>query len=134
LSISRRDKAAAVAAVVAVVFGIATLGAGTGVLSGTDPGYTVFRPLLLFNTTMGLFYVAVGLLSWTNRRLGLFGAAGIAALNLLALCTIAYLYTPGGAIASTSIQAMVLRTVVWVALLGVLAYAESPDAGKRKDA
>ncbi len=39
------------AAVVGLVFGLATLAAGGTVLLGRDPGYLVYRPLLLFRTT-----------------------------------------------------------------------------------
>jgi hypothetical protein len=124
----------AIAAVVAVIFGLATLAAGTSVLLGSDPGYAVFRPLLVFNTTMGAVYIVVGLLAWRHSRLGLYGAASIALLNLLALCAIAYLYAPEGPVASTSLQAMAFRTAVWVALLGVFAWASNAKPGTRNDA
>ncbi len=50
-------------AAVAVLFGIATVVAGTRVLSGSDPGYLVFRPLLIFNTAMGVAYLAAGVVA-----------------------------------------------------------------------
>lgn len=42
------------AAGMAVLFGAATLVAGGRVLLGADPGYEVFRPLLVYNTAMGV--------------------------------------------------------------------------------
>ena len=48
------------AATIAVLFGIATLFAGGRVLLGSDPGYEVFRPLLIYNTSMGVAYLAAG--------------------------------------------------------------------------
>lgn len=120
MSSFRVSKLVVLVAAVAVVFGIVTLVVGSRVLLGADPGYTVFRPLLWFNTTMGLAYVVVGILAWRDSRLGLYGAATIALLNLTVLCAITYFYTPSGAIASTSLQAMTFRTAVWVALFLVL--------------
>ena len=40
-------------ALAAGAFGLVTVVAGTRVLTGTDPGYVVFRPLLVFDTFMG---------------------------------------------------------------------------------
>ena len=51
-------------AVVAGVFGLATIAAGTRVLLGGDPGYDAFRPLLVFNTLMGFAYCAAAVLAW----------------------------------------------------------------------
>ena len=129
----RGSRARALAAVVAVVFGVVTIGTGTRVLLGSDPGYVVYRPLLVFNTTMGIFYVIVGLVAWRKSRLGVYGAAGIAALNLIALCVIAYLYTPEGSIAGTSLQAMAFRTVVWIVLVIAFARALGTNAGRTDD-
>jgi hypothetical protein len=38
----------------AILFGVATIIAGVRVLAGADPGYTVFQPLLIYNTAMGI--------------------------------------------------------------------------------
>ena len=43
----------AVLALAAALFGIATIIAGVRVLIGFHPGYTVFWPLLIYNTAMG---------------------------------------------------------------------------------
>jgi energy-converting hydrogenase Eha subunit H len=111
------------AAAVAVVFGVVTLVAGGRVLLGADPGYTVYRPLLLFNTAMGLAYVAVGVLAWRRSAFGVTGAALVALANLAVLGGIAMLYAPGGPVAVNSLQAMAFRTVVWVAIVLVLLWA-----------
>lgn len=44
-------------ALAALFFGLATIVAGVRVLTGADPGYLVFRPLLVYNTVMGLMYL-----------------------------------------------------------------------------
>ena len=96
---------------------------GVRVLLGSNPGYIVYLPLLRFNTAMGLAYVAVGVIAWRNLKFGVYGAAGICVLNLFALGSIIYLYTPNGSIARESLQAMTFRTVVWLVLFLVLAWA-----------
>ena len=104
-------------ATVAVVFGIVTIIAGSRVLTGTDPGYTVFQPLLVYNTLMGVAYIAGGLMIWRNLRRGKYVAASIFTLNLIVLGGIAYLYFVSDGVAVDSLRAMTLRTVVWLVLL-----------------
>lgn len=127
---SSYSRVVAAAAIAAVLFGLVTLFAGARVLLGADPGYVVYLPLLRFNTIMGVVYVAVGVIAWRKLRLGVYGAAAICLLNLAALGTISYLYTPNGSIAGTSIQAMSLRTVVWLVLFVVLAWSRRRSAGR----
>jgi hypothetical protein len=102
---------------VAALFGVVTIIAGARVLGGADPGYTVLRPLLLFNTAMGVAYVIAGALIWRNLRLGRFAAAAVFSLNLMVLGTVAVMYAMGNQVAAQSVQAMTLRTVVWLLLL-----------------
>ena len=109
-------------ALVAVLFGIATVVAGTRVLTGSDPGYIVFRPLLIFNTAMGFAYVAAGVIAWRSIDRGKFAAAAIFIANLLALGTVGYLYAAGNAVAKESVGAMTFRTVVWLVLFAGLAW------------
>ena len=116
MTILQGRKVVAAVAIAAVLFGVVTVIAGARVLLGADPGYVVYLPLLRFNSIMGVVYVAVGVIAWRNLRLGVYGAAAICVLNLAALGTVSYLYTSNGPIASTSVQAMTLRTIVWLAL------------------
>jgi hypothetical protein len=104
-------------AAVAIGFGLLTLVAGARVLGGADPGYVVFRPLLLFNTAMGAAYVAAGIAMLRSAAWGTRAAGAIFALNLLALATVlAHHSSSSGAVAAESLGAMTLRTVVWLAL------------------
>ncbi|MCW8906737.1 MAG: hypothetical protein OQL28_05780 [Sedimenticola sp.] len=103
-------------AVLAVLFGLVTIVAGSRVLMGSDPGYFVYRPLLIYNTGMGIAYVVAGIIAFRNVRQGMYAAAAIFALNLAVLAAIYYLYSEGGQIAVDSLRAMTLRTVVWLAL------------------
>lgn len=101
---------------VAVLFGLLTIFAGTRVLLGTDPGYIVFRPLLIYNVVMGIVYVAAGIIAWRNINQGMNVAATIFVLNFIVLTVIFFLYKEGSAIAVDSLRAMTLRTVVWLTL------------------
>lgn len=103
-------------AFVAIIFGIATLFAGGSVLLGSDPGYVVFRPLLIYNTLMGGAYFAGGVALWCNAKVGRAAAATIFLLNLFVLVGIFIVNRSGGAVAVDSLRAMSFRTVVWLAL------------------
>jgi hypothetical protein len=104
------------AATIAVLFGVATLFAGGSVLLGSDPGYVVFRPLLIYNTIMGVAYIAAGIAIWRGLILGKYAAGAIFVLNMLVLLGIILVYRSGGAVAVDSLGAMTLRTVVWLVL------------------
>jgi hypothetical protein len=104
------------AAGIAVLFGVATLFAGGRVLLGSDPGYEVFRPLLIYNTAMGVAYLAAGVALWRSVNAGRYAAGAIFLLNLAVLVAIFVIYRSGGAVAVDSLRAMTLRTVVWLAL------------------
>lgn len=116
-------------AIVAVLFGLATVFAGGRVLLGADPGYVVFRPLLIFNAGMGLAYIVAGILTRRNLSHGRRAAAAIFGLNLVVLAVIVVLYRSGKAIAGDSLRAMTFRTAVWLILLLALVWASRrPDA------
>ncbi|MBT3344679.1 MAG: hypothetical protein HN712_28150 [Gemmatimonadetes bacterium] len=102
---------------VAVLFGLLTIFAGTRVLLGSDPGYVVYRPLLIYNTVMGVVYVATGIIAWRSIKQGMYVAAAIFVLNLIVLTAIFFLYTEGSPVAVESLRAMSFRTVVWFVLL-----------------
>ena len=105
-----------VLALAAALFGLATIIAGSRVLTGSDPGYIVFRPLLIYNTAMGIAYVAAGVIAWRNLDRGKYAAATIFVLNLLVLGATGYLYVSGSAVAIDSLRAMTFRTVAWLVL------------------
>lgn len=101
---------------VAVLFGFLTIFAGTRVLLGSNPGYIVYQPLLIYNAVMGVVYVISGIIAWRNIKQGMYVAAAIFVLNFIVLTAIFFLYTEGNSIAVDSLRAMSLRTVVWFAL------------------
>lgn len=110
-------------AVVAAVFGLATIVAGGRVLTGwSDPGYVVYRPLLIYNTVMGVAYLAAGVVIWRSLHWGKVVAATIFVLNLVVLGGIVFLYMEGSPVAIDSLRAMTFRTAVWLALFVVLVW------------
>lgn len=108
------------AGVAAVLFGLVTIAAGARVLAGADPGYVVFRPLLVFNTVMGAAYVLAGVGIWMNARWGTHAAGAIFAVNAAVLVLVISLYINGDAVAIDSARAMAFRTAAWLALVVVL--------------
>jgi multidrug efflux pump subunit AcrB len=114
-------------AVVAAVFGLATIVAGGRVLTGwSDPGYVVYRPLLIYNTAMGAAYLAAGVVIWRSLHWGKHAAATIFVLNLVVLGAIVFLYAAGGSVAIDSLRAMTFRTAVWLALFVGVVWMSRP--------
>lgn len=109
----------------AILFGLATLFAGGRVLLGSDPGYLVFRPLLIYNTTMGLAYVATGWLLLRRSGWARPGAGAIFTINLLVLVVIVLVYRSGGGVAVDSLRAMSLRTAVWLLIFSASAWLQT---------
>lgn len=119
---------------IAVLFGLVTVFAGGRVLLGSDPGYVVYQPLLIYNAAMGIAYLSAGVIAFRNLKQGMYAAAVIFFLNLAVLLTIYYLYTEGGSVAVDSLRAMTLRTVVWLVLFtgfGWLNYRNKNHASKK---
>jgi hypothetical protein len=119
---------------VAILFGGATVLAGTRVLRGADPGYVVFRPLLMYNTAMGLAYLATGVMLWRNAIWGRYLAAAVFLLNLVVLVAVLLVYQGGGAVAMDSVRAMTLRTVVWLLLFLVASWVVRSSSGATEGA
>ncbi|MEX2531038.1 MAG: hypothetical protein WD960_09725 [Gemmatimonadota bacterium] len=113
-----------IAAGIALLFGLATLGAGLRMLlGGSDPGYAVFAPLLVFNTVMGAAYLAAGVTAWRSARWGRNGAGTLLLVNLMAWGAVSLVHARGGAVALESLRAMGFRSGVWMALFLALAWA-----------
>ncbi len=107
-------------ALLVVLFGAITIFAGGRVLAGSNPGYVVFLPLLVYNTLMGFAYVGVGIVAWRNLNFGRNGAFVIFVLNLIVLAAIGIAHAAGEAVAKDSMGAMTLRTVVWLVIFSGL--------------
>lgn len=106
---------------VAGLFGIATLVAGGRILLGFgEASYAVVRPVLLFNTAMGVAYLAAAVLIVRNVVLGRRLATIIALANVLVLSAIVWRRLSGGPVANETLAAMTLRAGVWIGIALVL--------------
>ena len=107
---------------IVLVFGVATVAAGASVLAGRDTGYLVYRPLLIFNTAMGVAYAAAAVLIWRDLTRGRLAAVVILALNLAMLGLVVYLFRTSDVVAVDSVRAMIFRSAVWLVIFGVLVW------------
>ena len=110
------------AAVAAIVFGVATIGAGGDVLfgDGAKAAGNVVGFVLWFNFLAGFAYVAAGAGLWLRRRWSARLALAIAAGTLLIFAAFGICVAAGGPFAARTVWAMTLRSVVWI-LIAVLA-------------
>lgn len=104
------------AAIVAAVFGIATIAAGGSVLFGNGARTSghVVGFVLWFNFLAGFAYVAAGAGLWLRRRWSARLALAIAAATLLVFVAFGLHVAAGGAFEMRTVYAMTLRSVVWI--------------------
>lgn len=121
------------AAVVAVVFGVATIRAGGSVLfgSGAQTAGNVVGFVLWFNFLAGFAYVAAGVGLWLRRRWSAQLALAIAAATVLVFAAFGIHVADGGAFEVRTVWAMTLRSVVWIsiAMLALPAIKREAAAG-----
>ena len=110
------------AALVAVVFGLATLRAGGSVLfgDGAQAAGKVVGFVLWFNFLAGFAYVAAGVGLWLRRAWSAQLALAIALATLLVFAAFGVHVASGGAFEMRTVGAMTLRSVVWT-LIALLA-------------
>ncbi len=108
-----------IASILAFVIGAMAVFAGAQVLLGNDPGYYVINWLPLYNYTVGVLTVLVTA-GWIfrNHRLAMPAAVGTFGLHALVMVILQIAYR--GVVAPDSIQAMTIRLVVWVIILGLM--------------
>ncbi len=118
--VSNRGWALAAVALIAVVFGFATIRSGGQVLFGDDAAreaagqYVGF--VLWFNFLAGFAYVIAGAGLWMRRNWARWLAAGIAAATLLVFAAFGIHVAGGGGWEQRTLMAMTLRSVVWIAI------------------
>jgi hypothetical protein len=115
------------AALVAVLFGAATVASGGNVLFGSGAAaagnYVPF--VVWFNFVAGFAYVAAGAGLWRSRRWAARLALALAVLTALVFGALGVHIANGGAFEARTIAAMTLRTVIWGAI-AALALAGIP--------
>lgn len=124
-----RSRTQRLTAFVAALFGLATIVSGGRILLGlADAGYAVVRPVLLFNSIMGVVYVIAAVVILRDVGRGRMLAVGIALVNAAVLLAIVARRASGGVVAEETLAAMTLRAGVWVAI----AIALARELGRRR--
>ncbi len=109
----------AVAGVLAILFGVATLVEGGHVLFGgpaarAEAGHVV--PFVLaFNFAAGFVYVAAGLATLARRRAAVWIARALAAATVLVFGALGAHVLAGGAYEPRTVVAMTIRAAFWIA-------------------
>jgi hypothetical protein len=108
------------AALVAVLFGAATIVSGARVLFGGDAARQAagaYVPWVLwFNTVAGLAYVAAGVGLWLRRAWAVRLSAVLAAVSVLVFAALGVHIALGGAYEARTVAAMALRCTFWIGL------------------
>jgi hypothetical protein len=111
------------AAIVAAVFGVATIRAGGSVLfgDGAQAAGNVVGFVLWFNFLAGVAYVVAGAGLWMRRPWSAWLALAIAAATVLVFGAFGIHVAAGGAFEARTVWAMTLRSVVWI-LIALFAF------------
>jgi len=106
------------AAVAAMVFGVATIGAGGNVLfgDGAKAAGNIVGFVLWFNFLAGFAYVAAGAGLWLRRSWSVRLALAIAAGTLLVFAGFGVCVAAGGPFEVRTVWAMTLRSVLWISI------------------
>lgn len=109
-----------IAAVVAIVFGLATIHEGGAVLLGEPAAVRAagnYVPFVLwFNAFAGFAYVLAGIGLWLRRRWAAVLAIAIAATTLAVFTAFGIHIARGGAYETRTVVALTLRSAVWLAI------------------
>jgi len=105
------------AATVAVIFSLLTIVEGSQILFGiTQLDYVVFTPLLIYNVAMAVAGLFIGVLIWLNHKKALMLTSIVTVLHLIVLIVVGVIHVSFDAVAMHSVQAMTIRTVIWLAI------------------
>jgi hypothetical protein len=112
------------AAVIAVLFGAATVASGGNVLFGSGaPAAGNYVPFIVwFNFVAGFAYMAVAAGLWLRAGWAVWAAAALALLTGFAFAALGGYIAAGSAYEPRTVAAMVLRLALWC-LIAVLAIA-----------
>lgn len=121
----KRSRIQIAAAVVAVVFGLATIASGSSVLFGPEQvrgaaGHVV-PYVLRFNFLTGFVYVAAGIGLWQARQWGLWLSGGLTLALAVVFAFFMEHIATGGSFEMRTLYALVLRFTLW-GLITIVAY------------
>ncbi|MDI6804124.1 MAG: hypothetical protein QME58_09795 [Bacteroidota bacterium] len=121
-----------IAAAIAVIFCILTTAEGLQVLLGiTKPEYIVLTPLLIYNVIMGVIGVIVGVMLWLDRKRALKLAVIVTSMHLIVLALVSIMHVAGGVVAMHSVQAMGIRSIVWLAIVWFTSMAKNTSTNEK---
>jgi hypothetical protein len=113
------------AAIVAVLFGAATVLSGGNVLFGSGAAaaghYVPF--VVWFNFLAGFAYIVAGAGLWRHRPWAVALALAVAILTALVFAAFGIHVARGGAFEMRTVAAMTLRTVLWAAIAALAWFA-----------
>jgi len=122
----KRPRSMAVAAVVAIAFGLATIQAGGTVLFGPPQSQraagAVVPFVLWFNFLSGFVYIAAGTGLWLMRRWGFWLAAGLALAIAIVFALFGLHVAGGGAFEQRTFYALIFRLAVWCGIAAGACY------------
>lgn len=118
----KRSRWVSVLAIVAVVFGIATIISGGRTLFDAETqqlagNYVAF--VLWFNFVAGFAYVFAGMGLWFQQRWSIWLSFAIAAATLVVFAAFGLQIWRGGSYEMRTVGAMVLRAITWIAIAAV---------------
>ena len=120
------------AAIVAVLFGAATVVSGGNVLFGSGAAaaghYVPF--VVWFNFLAGFAYIVAGAGLWRRRPWAVALALAVAILTALVFAAFGIHVARGGAFEMRTVAAMTLRTVLWAAIAALAWFALRPKRGQ----
>lgn len=103
------------AAVIAFGFSLLTIIEGSRVLLHiVQPDYIVLQWLLIYNVVMGVVGVVTSVALWMNHRTARTFAVMIMLAHFVVLAIVAAIFHSNGNVSAHSIQAMILRTGIWL--------------------
>jgi hypothetical protein len=109
-----------IAAIVAIIFGLATIREGGAVLLGDEDAVQAagrYVPFVLwFNTLAGFGYVAAGIGLWLGQRWAACLSFAIAAATLAVFAAFGVHVASAGEYELRTVIAMTLRSAVWLAI------------------
>ncbi len=107
-----------ISAIIAILFSLLTIVEGSKVLLGiTIQDYTVFTPFLIYNVIMGIVGLSVGGAIWFNHKKAFTYIKIVLITHAIVLVIVITLHLLSNVVAMHSVQAMIIRVIVWSIIL-----------------
>ncbi|MEW6508873.1 MAG: hypothetical protein AB1432_14120 [Bacteroidota bacterium] len=117
---------------IVIIFSLLSIWEGSRVLLGISvPDYKVFAPLLIYNVVMGFVGVVVGITIFIRHKYSIRYSSIVTLFHISTLITISLLYFNTSSVSAHSINAMIIRSALW--LLTTISLLFSNRIFKRKN-